>query len=266
MKLPSYFVSHGGGPWAYMEGEFRQWHAKLESSLADIPRQLAATPKTILMISGHWEEKDFTVMANPNPPMLYDYSGFPENTYRVQYSVPGFPALARRVQHLLQASGFDAQLDASRGFDHGAFVPLSVMYPKANVPVVQLSLRRTNDPGEHIEAGRALAPLRDEGVLIVGSGLSYHNLRRFSAAGGEPSRDFDRWLNKTLVEESRETRIQKLIDWKQAPSAREAHPHEDHLLPLMVVVGAAEDEKAESIYHQDDFFGALAVSSFRFGI
>jgi aromatic ring-opening dioxygenase catalytic subunit (LigB family) len=234
-----------------MDGEFRQMHARLEASLADVPRQLGREPKAILLISGHWEEKDFTVMGNPNPPMIYDYSGFPE--------------LAHRVLELLQAVGIVGTFDSKRGFDHGAFVPLSVMYPNANIPVVQLSLKNSYSPQQHLDAGRALAPLRDEDVLIVGSGLSYHNLRQFDARGRVPSHNFDDWLNETLTNTSPQARTQRLMEWKQAPAAREAHPHEDHLLPLMVVVGTAENEKAETIYHQDDFFGALAVSSFRLG-
>jgi aromatic ring-opening dioxygenase catalytic subunit (LigB family) len=248
-----------------MDGEFRQMHAKLEASLADIPRQLGHTPKAILMVSGHWEEADFTVMASSNPPMIYDYSGFPEHTYHVKYSAPGSPDLAHRVQALLQDTGIVVRLDNSRGFDHGAFVPLSVMYPKADVPIVQLSLRHNYDPQQHIDAGRALAPLRQEDVLVLGSGLSYHNLRQFNLRGSRPSHEFDDWLNETLTKTDAKTRIQKLLEWNKAPAAREAHPHEDHLLPLMVVVGTAEDEKVEAVYHQDDFFGALAVSSFRFG-
>jgi len=262
--LASYFISHGGGPWAYMDGEFRERHARLETSLASIPRQLDRTPKAILMISGHWEEKDFTIMANPSPPMVYDYSGFPEQTYRVKYAAPGSPDLARRVQQLLQRKGIVANPDYSRGFDHGAFVPLSVMYPAANTPVIQLSLKAGYDTEEHINVGRALAELREEGVLILGSGLSYHNLRRFSSDGARASHEFDRWLNETLKEPNHEVRTQKLLNWTHAPSAREAHPREDHLIPLLVVVGAAERDKAETIYHQDDFFGALVVSSFRF--
>jgi aromatic ring-opening dioxygenase catalytic subunit (LigB family) len=248
-----------------MDGNFRQMHARLEASLADVPRQLGREPKAILMISGHWEEKDFTVMGNPNPPMIYDYSGFPEHTYQVRYTAPGSPELAHRVLELLQAAGIVGTFDAKRGFDHGAFVPLSVMYPNANIPVVQLSLKNSYSPQQHIDAGRALAPLRDENVLIVGSGLSYHNLRQFDARGSVPSHNFDDWLNETLMNTSPQARTQRLMEWKQAPAAREAHPHEDHLLPLMVVVGTAENEKAETIYHQDDFFGSLAVSSFRFG-
>lgn len=264
MNLPSYFVSHGGGPWSFMDGDFRRAHAKLETALAEIPREIGRTPKSILMISGHWEADEFTVMANPKPPMVYDYSGFPEHTFQVLYSAPGSPDLARRVQSLLEGNRLVAHLDDRRGFDHGAFVPLSVMYPGANVPVVQLSLKSSYEPAIHIEAGRALAGLRDEDVLIVGSGLTYHNLGRFSASGQKPSHEFDAWLNDTLHDSDPQSRVRKLVDWQHAPAAREAHPREDHLLPLMVILGTAENSKCETIYHQDDFFGALAVSSFRF--
>src|SRR5579872_7500657 len=159
MKLPAFFVSHGGGPWSYMDGEFRRIHARLEAALADIPRQIGHKPKAILMISGHWESADFAVMASPKPSMVYDYSGFPEHTFNVRYDAPGSPELAYRVQQLLHNGGLSAHLDENRGFDHGAFVPLSVMYPQAEIPVVQLSLKAGYDPEIHIAAGRALAGL-----------------------------------------------------------------------------------------------------------
>jgi aromatic ring-opening dioxygenase catalytic subunit (LigB family) len=264
MKLPTYFVSHGGGPWSFMDGDFRRMHAQLESALADIPQQLGHKPEAILMVSGHWEEPVFTVMANPNPPMIYDYSGFPEHTFHVKYNAPGSPDLARRVHDLLKAKEIAVQFDNVRGFDHGAFVPLSVMYPQANVPVVQLSLRSDYDPKTHIAAGRALASLRDEGVLVIGSGLTYHNLRRFTAAGETASHEFDGWLNEVLSGGDPQKRMDALIQWEQAPSARAAHPREDHFMPLMVVLGTAETARVDTFYHQDDFFGSLAVSSFRF--
>src|SRR5437867_2383701 len=128
--LPTYFVSHGGGPWPYLDGEFRARHSRLEASLQAIPRQLPANPKAVLMISGHWEEQDFTVIATPHPSMIYDYSGFPEHTYHITYPAPGSPALAQRIRDLAEPAGFEIRLDATRGFDHGAFVPLSVMFPK----------------------------------------------------------------------------------------------------------------------------------------
>jgi aromatic ring-opening dioxygenase catalytic subunit (LigB family) len=139
------------------------------------------------------------------------------------------------------------------------------MYPQADVPVVQLSLRTDFDPAAHLAVGRAIAPLRDEGVLIIGSGLSYHNLRAFGPAGGPPSHAFDAWLQDALTRTTPEERNSRLERWSQAPSARQAHPREEHLLPLMIAVGAAEHEAGETVYHEGDFFGAMAVSNFRFG-
>lgn len=264
MNLPTYFISHGGGPWPYMEDLRPAMHA-LEVSLADIPKQLPQPPKAILMISAHWEENTFRVMSNPWPSMVYDYSGFPEHTYKIRYPAPGSPELAERVLGLIKAAGMPTQMDAQRGFDHGAFVPLAVMYPHANMPVMQLSLRVGLDPAEHLALGRALTPLRAEGVLIIGSGLSYHNLRRFGPLAKEPSSSFDDWLQETLIASSTTERISQLINWADAPSARVAHPREDHLLPLMVAVGAAENEVTSCIYHEENIFGGVVASSFRFG-
>ena len=182
-RLPTYFLSHGGGPWPYMKAQLGATYDQLEASLRDIPRQLGEPPKAVLMVSGHWETAQFAVMATPNPPMVYDYGGFPEHTYRVQYPAPGAPALATRVQGLLDAAGLPSTLDDRQGYDHGAFVPMAVMYPQADVPMLQLSIRRGYDPAAHLAAGRALAPLRDEGVLIVGSGLTYHDMRNMGPSG-----------------------------------------------------------------------------------
>ena len=264
MTLPTYFISHGGGPWPYMEDRRRALHI-LEASLKDIPRQIGVTPKAVLVISGHWEEPQFTVMASPKPPMVYDYSGFPEHTYHVKYTAPGSPELAERVRSLIAGAGLPAKLDPQQGFDHGTFTPLVIMYPEADVPVVQLSLKSGYDPAEHLALGRALAPLRDEGVLIVGSGLSYHNLRQFGPGAKQASKAFDDWLQQTLVDSDPAARERRLVDWETAPSARQAHPQEDHLVPLMVAVGAAESEKAALVYHEDNLFGGVTASSFRFG-
>jgi aromatic ring-opening dioxygenase catalytic subunit (LigB family) len=240
-------------------------YGQLAASLQAMPGQIGVTPKAVLVISGHWEEPEFTVMASPQPPMIYDYYGFPPNTYQIQYPAPGAPELAEQVRELIQGAGMTARLDTQRGFDHGTFTPLAVIYPNADVPVLQLSMRVGYDPQEHITLGRALAPLRDEGVLILGSGLSYHNLRQFGPVARAPSADFDQWLQQTLVASSPQERIQRLLDWAAAPGARAAHPREDHLLPLMVAVGAAADEPGRCVYHQDDFFGGISVSSFVFG-
>jgi aromatic ring-opening dioxygenase catalytic subunit (LigB family) len=264
-RLPTYFVSHGGGPWPFMKGHYGATYDKLEASLADIRRQVGGRPKAVLVVSGHWEEHEFTVSSGAAPGMIYDYGGFPAHTYQVRYPAPGHPQLAARVAALLVEAGHEAQLDPMRGFDHGTFSMLYPVYPEADVPVVQLSLRHGFDPLVHVAAGRALAPLRDEGVLIIGSGLSFHNLRQFGPAGRLASHQFDGWLQHVLLALTPAERGAALPHWGAAPYARMAHPREEHLLPLMVALGAAESEQASCVYHEDDFFGSLALSSFRFG-
>jgi aromatic ring-opening dioxygenase catalytic subunit (LigB family) len=264
-KMPVYFISHGGGPWPWLQGPYREAYKQLESSLQKIPGELPEKPKAILMISGHWEEKNFSIMNHPQPPMLYDYGGFPEHTYRIKYSAPNSPELVSRIQSLLNSVGIHSDLDPNRGFDHGTFTPLAVSYPNADIPVVQLSMRADYDPEIHLKIGQALAPLRDEGILIIGSGLSYHNLRMFDQRAAKPSHEFDAWLQDTIIKSEPQQRWAQLIEWEKAPSARLAHPREDHLIPLMVAVGAAGDEMGKLSYHEDDFMGGIAVSSFRFG-
>jgi aromatic ring-opening dioxygenase catalytic subunit (LigB family) len=263
--LPTYFISHGGGPWPWMRKETGATYDRLSASLAGIAREIGPSPRAILMVSAHWEADAFTVQGHARPPMIYDYGGFPAHTYEVRYEAPGDPGLARRVQSLVEAAGLPAAFDAQRGFDHGAFSPLAAMYPRADVPVVQLSLRRGLDPAEHLALGRALAPLRGEGVLIVGSGLSYHNLRNFGPQARPASKAFDDWLERTVVQAPPPQRAAALVDWATAPAARLAHPREEHLIPLMVAAGAAESEAGVRIYHEDEFMGGIAVSSFRFG-
>jgi aromatic ring-opening dioxygenase catalytic subunit (LigB family) len=249
-----------------MKTDTGNMYGALEASLRDVPRQLGGVkPKAVLVVSGHWEEDEFTVMSSARPPMIYDYHGFPAHTYEIRYDAPGAPDVAARVRELLQEAGLPARLDARRGYDHGTFVPLYAMYPDADVPVLQLSIKRGYDPDAHLTLGRALAPLRKEGVLIIGSGLSYHNLRQMGPAAHDASKAFDDWLYETLSEADPATRRQRLISWSRAPAARLAHPQEDHLIPLMTAIGAAENEKAYRVYHEDAFFGGVVVSSYRFG-
>jgi aromatic ring-opening dioxygenase catalytic subunit (LigB family) len=249
-----------------MDADSRAPYARLEAGLAAMPREIGTTPAAILMISAHWEEDVFTLTSNPKPPMIYDYGGFPDYTYRIRYDAPGDPALAARAKTLLEAAGIAARLDAERGFDHGAFTPLKVMYPDADVPVVQLSLKVGLDPSTHLAMGRAIAPLRDEGVLIVGSGLSYHNLRQFfTPHAWAPSREFDAWLGGAMLGGSPADRSKLLTAWESAPSARAAHPREEHLLPVMVAAGAALDDAAALSYHETDFLDGISVSNYRFG-
>jgi aromatic ring-opening dioxygenase catalytic subunit (LigB family) len=265
-RLPTYFISHGGGPWPYLDGPFRRMFDQLEQSLVDIRRELADTPRAVLVITGHWEERGFAISSAERPGMVYDYSGFPPHTYQIKYKAPGSPELAERVQQLLVGGGLAARLDPERGYDHGTFSIMKPLYPEEATPLVQLSIDRSYDPELHLQLGRLLAPLRDEGVLIIGSGLSYHNLGQMRGeAGFEPSSRFDAWLQETLLGSSADVRTARLIQWEQAPSARAAHPQEDHLIPLMAVVGAAENEPGALVYHQNDFSGGITASSFRFG-
>lgn len=265
-RLPTYFISHGGGPWPWLDGPFRATFDKLEQSLFAIRRELAKAPRAVLVITGHWEEDGFAVSSGESPGMVYDYYGFPEHTYHIRYAAPGSPALAARVAQLLEGGGVPVRLDPERGYDHGTFSLMKPLYPEERMPLVQLSIDRRYDPARHLEIGKLLAPLRDEGVLIIGSGLTYHNLREMRGTGGQvPSRLFDDWLQQALVGSSPAEREQQLLEWEKAPMARAAHPQEDHLVPLMVAVGAAWDEPAETVYYQNDLMGVITASSFRFG-
>ncbi|HZN95391.1 MAG TPA: class III extradiol ring-cleavage dioxygenase, partial [Myxococcales bacterium] len=237
------------------------------AALATYLRQVRAQPhgpvRALLVISAHWEEPVPTVTTAERPPLLYDYYGFPPEAYHITWPAPGDPALAGRVRKLLEKAGFPTAEDPQRGFDHGTFVPLKLAYPEAEVPVVQLSLKRGLDPSEHLAMGRALAPLRGEGVFIIGSGMTFHNLRAF----GDPrafavSEQFDDWLRETgtLAPAERDAR---LAAWSRAPAARQAHPREEHLLPLMVVAGAAGADRGTVAY--SGRYGGVQVSAYQFG-
>lgn len=239
-------------------------YAGLAQSLRRMPEDAGAKPKAILMVSAHWEAPAFTVQAHPRPPMIYDYYGFPEHTYHVTYPAPGDPMLAAQVETMIRAAGLPVASDGLRGYDHGVYSPMVVAYPEADMPIVQLSLMAGLEPRIHVELGRVLAPLRREGVLIIGSGLSYHNLRAFGPAAQESSTAFDAWLCASMALPAAE-RTQALLDWEAAPYARQVHPREEHLLPLMVAVGAAEQDQAALTYHETGFRGGVTVSSFRVG-
>jgi aromatic ring-opening dioxygenase catalytic subunit (LigB family) len=250
-RMPTIYLPHGGGPWPFMDlspmigrGETEP----LAAYLKGIPATLPAPPRALLVVSAHWEESIPTLMTHPHPPMFYDYYGFPPETYRITWPAPGEPVLAARVRGLLEAAGIPSGEDPSRGFDHGTFVPLKLTYPSADVPTVQLSLEAGLDPGRHLAIGKALAPLRDEGVLIVGSGMSYHNLRRMQGSGAaEESVPFDDWLAGVIVDEP-SSRDASLVGWTKAPLARQVHPREEHLIPLMVVAGAAGADRGRVPY------------------
>lgn len=260
MRMPTLFVPHGGGPWPFVEVGLGS--KEEQDKLAGYLRSIHREAKALLVISAHWEEPAPTVMTSEHPPMLYDYYGFPPESYAITWPAPGKPALASRVRALLEGAGFKTGADPERGYDHGTFVPLKVAYPKAEVPVVQLSLKKGLDPKEHIAMGRALAPLRDEGVFIIGSGMTYHNLRAFGPSAKPVSEAFDAWLREAATAPPAE-RDARLSEWTAAPSARLAHPREEHLLPLMVVAGAAGEDRGALGY--DGTILGLRLSAYHFG-
>ena len=263
-RQPAIFLPHGGGPCFFMDwtwGPADTWQPA-QRSLEELASTLPESPRALLVISGHWEEPDFTASSAASPQLIFDYSGFPEHTYRLTWPAPGHPELATRVAGLLQAAGLPSALNATRGFDHGVFVPLKVAFPRAQIPVVTLSLAASLDPPLHLAAGRALAPLRDEGVLIVGSGMSFHNLRAYLHPETTPrAREFDAWLTRAVQSPAPE-RDSLLSGWRQAPNAAFAHPREEHLIPLLVAAGAGGKDPGERIF-SDEPMGA-AISAYRF--
>ncbi len=261
--LPTYYLSHGGGPWPWMETG--NAYDVLDASLKALRGELNERPRAVLVVTAHWEEPVFTFSSGAQPGMIYDYYNFPPHTYEITYPAPGLPSLAEQAAALLSNGGMASATDPARGFDHGTFSLMQAIWPEAQMPIVQMSIRADYDPAAHVVAGRLLAPLRDEGVVIIGSGLSFHNLRALGPVGRDVSLAFDGWLQESLIGMTGEERVKRLLEWERAPAARAVHPREDHLMPLHVALGAAESDKAALSYHEDAFMGAIAASSFRFG-
>jgi aromatic ring-opening dioxygenase catalytic subunit (LigB family) len=263
-RQPAIFLPHGGGPCFFMDwswGPADTWKPT-QTFLEGLAETLPEKPKALLVISGHWEEPAFTAGSGEHPGLIFDYTGFPEHTYRLTWPAPGSPELAARVTELLGATGLPAAKDPNRGYDHGVFVPLKVAFPGAEIPVATLSLASSLDPALHLAAGRALAPLRDEGILIVASGMSFHNLRAyFNPQTAERARAFDAWLTRA-VESPATERDALLIGWRNAPFAAFSHPREEHLVPLFVAAGAGGEAPGKRVFG-DEPMGA-AISAYRF--
>ncbi|GBR07084.1 dioxygenase [Acetobacter oeni] len=233
--------------------------------LRGIAATLPACPDAILVMSGHWETVIPAVTSGENPALIYDYYGFPEHTYRLTYPVPGSPALATEVRALLTAADIPCALDPERGLDHGVFIPFMLAFDKAAIPVVELSLQQDLNPAAELRAGAALEPLRNKNILIVATGMTYHNLRHFmgrNTVSDAQSRAFDAWLT-AAVEAPASERNQALRDWENAPGARACHPREEHLLPLMFAAGAAGNDAGQRDY-SEAVMGKV-LSGFRFG-
>jgi aromatic ring-opening dioxygenase catalytic subunit (LigB family) len=260
---PTLFVSHGGGPWPFVDG-MREMFAKTAAEFRALPARLPERPRAVLVITGHWEAAQFSVSTAEHPPMDYDYSGFPAHTYLLQYPAQGSPALAARVTELLAAAGVPCLGDPGRGFDHGTFVPLGLMYPEADMPIVLLSMKSGYSAAEHLRVGQLLQPLREEGILIIGSGLTYHNMRGFgNPASTSVAAAFEHYLTDAVTQPDALVRNRMLLDWEQGPGARQAHPREDHLIPLMVVAGAAGSDQGQRLFV--DHVMSVDMASYQFG-
>jgi len=244
------FVSHGGGPLPLLGDPS---HDALVHSLQHMASQMPR-PSAIVVVSAHWEQTQPTVTTGAHPALIYDYGGFPPESYTITYPAPGSPTLAARTLHAINAlstHGLHAQDDPQRGFDHGMFVPLKLMYPEADIPCIQLSLCHDLNPAKHLAMGQALRTLADNAntdapILLLGSGFSFHNMRAFfsapTPANQALNRSFEQWLHTTCCDEDLTTadRLDRLQHWAQAPGARYCHPREEHLLPLHVCMGAAQ--------------------------
>ena len=254
------YLSHGGGPLPILGDP---GHKAMVDFMHQLPSQLHR-PDAIVVISAHWEEKQATLLGAANPPMLYDYYGFPEEAYQINYPGPGAPELAQRVANLLEQKGIAAQIDLSRGFDHGHFIPLKLMYPEADIPSTQLSLLRGLDPARHLAMGKALRELLPENILIIGSGFSFHNMRAFSWGDKvypDPANDaFQDWLIDTIANPvvSPKDREERLLNWEEAPNARYCHPREEHLLPVFVCASIAG--KPGKVVFDDLIFGKRGLA------
>lgn len=271
-KMPTLFIPHGGGPCFFMDSNPADLWDKMEAYLAGCIKNLPEKPKAILIISGHWEEETVTIQSSDAPPMLFDYYNFPPHTYQLSFPAKGSAELVARTQTLLNNNGIETKLDNQRGYDHGTFIPLLVALPDADIPVVQMSMRADMDAEAHVKMGEALQPLRDEGILIIGSGMSYHNLPKMMAQlrsdnptfrSNESGVLFDNWLTKILTNTNPTDRNKQLSDWANAPAARAAHPREEHLLPLHVAAGAAGDDVGKHVF-TDDLMGT-PISAYQFG-
>ena len=263
MKYPTLFVNHGGGPLPLLGRQPELVKHMKETVQKWLPE---SKPSAIVVFSAHWESSPVKVTSSPKPAMYYDYHGFPGETYEYQYPAPGHPALAQKIQSLLEAQGINSELDEQRGFDHGVFVPLMLMYPDAEIPVVAVSMDDSLSAERNIAIGSALEPLRDEGVLVLGSGYTFHNMQAFfhpSDQTRKQSHLFNKWLQETLspaktVGES----LPDLSQWEKAPGARICHPREEHLVPLFMTAAAAGGDGTAKLIWSDTH--EHAISSFMF--
>lgn len=263
IRQPTFYLSHGGGPWSFMGGEFRRVFRHLEASLNDLPSQLPMQPSAVLLISGHWEEAEFAVSTSAAPSMIYDYYGFPAETYQVRYPAAGHPELAELIALTIEQAGWPVKRDSRRGFDHGTFSLMKAIFPEANVPIVQLSMKENLDPSEHFKLGMALSHLREQNILMIGSGQSFHNMGSKGDIAKKASLEFDHRLRQVLLKTSPRERFKHLLACLDSPSGHYAHPRTDHIIPLLVVLGAAANDPVSCVF--SNYIMQFATSGYAFG-
>lgn len=258
-QFPTLFVSHGAPTLAIEPGPAHHFLRTLGEELG--------RPASIVVLSAHFDAPVATITAGAAPDTIYDFGGFPEALYKITYAAPGNPVLANQISNLLSAAGIPTRLDDDRGLDHGAWVPLSLMYPDAEVPVVQVSIDSRQDPAYHFRLGELLRPLREEGVLIVGSGGATHNLAlALRASQDAPLVDWANTFREWLAGAIENDRRSDLADYRTvAPDALRNHPTQEHFLPLLCAMGAAERDEPGSRIHKSDTYGALAMDMYLFG-
>ncbi|MGQ0562456.1 MAG: DODA-type extradiol aromatic ring-opening family dioxygenase [Gemmatimonadota bacterium] len=255
--LPSLFVSHGAPTLILEDGSTCRFLRGLSASFG--------RPTAVVAVSAHWETDEPCVSAAARPTTIHDFYGFPDALYRMNYPAPGAPALAERAAALLSKNGIANRTDAERGLDHGAWVPLMLMYPAAEIPVLQLSVQAHRDPAHHLAVGRALAPLRDDDVLILGSGGAVHNLRALSRERPGPPAAWAQGFDDWLVEKVEARAIDDLTLYREcAPDAVQAHPRDEHLLPLFVALGAGGEKAVGKRVHAGFTYGSLSMAAFSF--
>ena len=253
------YFSHGGGPLPILGDP---GHKAMVEFMKKLPSQLRR-PDSILVISAHWEERQPTMLGAEKPTLFYDYYGFPDEAYEITYPAPGDLKLVGWVKEMLQENNLQTRIDNERGYDHGVFIPLKLMYPEADIPVAQLSLVRGLNPAAHIALGNALRGLLSENVLVIGSGFSFHNQNAFFGrqSGGADARNeaFQNWLVETITSPlTQAEREQRLIQWEMAPNARYCHPREEHLLPVHVCQGMANE--GGKVIFNDEILGKRGVA------
>lgn len=268
-RMPVAFISHGGGPSFFIEsppGSPMHDISKGSESfkaLQGFSKLLKEKPTAIVVVSGHWEGAQVLVGGKDQYTKLYfDYGGFPDFTYKLQYPAPAHPQLAQQIVQRLSNNKIDAVLDKSRDWDHGVFVPLMVMFPDADIPVVEVSILQSYDPAAHIAIGKALAPLRDQGVLILGSGFATHTFGSPAAKNAE----FIDHVNRVVENYSPEEREKAFLEWTKFPSARAAHAQEDHFVPMHVVVGASGQDKGKVLFRAPVMNGRGIFCNWGFGM